>query len=663
MSRSLLSFDVRRFALILLVAVAAAVSRAVDAPDLTVTNLEGTLRLSLALNGGALSYRVEAVEEGSATSVVEASPLGISRTDADFTQGLTFASATPAKTVTDDYTLVAGKQRRIHASGTERTFAFKNPAGMQVTLTARAYRDGVAFRYGFPGTSSQVFYVSHETTGFKVPEGGKIWAQPYSKVDKWAPGYEADYVNRVPAGTAAPGEQGWALPLLFNAKGWWALVTESALEPTYFASHLQPDATDGLYRLRAPEEPETYGVAPRFASVTLPWTSPWRVIVIARQPGAITESTLVTDVARASELPDTSWIKPGPASWGWWSDMESPRDYAKSAAFVDAASKFHWPYMLVDLGWEDMKAGGDIKQLAEYAAKKNVSLILWYNSGGKHNELRDAGLIDKMCDPLVRDAEMARIAAMGIKGIKVDFMQSDKQYLIGMYHDVLRDAARHKLLVNFHGATIPRGWNRTYPNLITMEAVRGAEQYWDKTFAENAQTFNSIYVFTRNAVGPMDYTPTIFTDPGAANPQLVPHLTTHAHELALLVVFQSGIQHIVDSADSLLKQPDYVQDYLTDLPTAWDESHIIAGAPGELAVVARRSGKTWYVAGINGLKSSQTIKVPLTLLGKGKFSMSLITDGPTPNDFVHVARSATSKDELEIPLAARGGFAARLKQD
>ena len=316
-------------------------------------------------------------------------------------------------------------------------------------------------------------------------------------------------------------------------------------------------------------------------------------------------------------------------------------------------------YSLLDLGWDEMKNGGDVKQLAAYAKSKGVDLTVWYNSAGKHNQVPDAGPKDVLNDPLLRDAEFARIAALGIKGVKVDFMQSDKQFVIAMYHDIIRDAAKHHLVIDFHGCTIPRGWQRTYPNLVSMEAVRGAEQYWDKTFAENAQTFNTIYVFTRNAIGPMDYTPTILTDPAQPDSQRVPHLTTNAHELALLVVFESGIQHVVDPATSLLSQPEFVQDYLTDLPTVWDESHVIAGAPGELAVMARRHGTTWYLAGINGEKSAKTIRVPLSFL-EALADVSLITDGAAPRELAHRHFSAKRDEEMEIHLAARGGFAARL---
>jgi hypothetical protein len=249
---------------------------------------------------------------------------------------------------------------------------------------------------------------------------------------------------------------------------------------------------------------------------------------------------------------------------------------------------------------------------------------------------------------------------MGIKGIKVDFMQSDKQFVIELYHDILRDAAKHKLLVNFHGCTIPRGWERTYPNLLTMEAVRGGEQYWDKTFAEDAQMYNTIYAFTRNAIGPMDYTPTVFTTPTATNPGIQPNLTTSAHELALLVVFQSGIQHVIDSAASLAKQPAYVLDYLTALPTAWEETRYLDGAPGQLAVVARRAGKVWYLSGINGTKDTLALDVALSFLGKGSYRASVITDGPAQREFAHAEKTLRAADQLPVALAPRGGFAVRL---
>jgi alpha-glucosidase len=652
-----------RFTFVLFASVALARGAETASPsktDLAVTNEDSSLRFMLMLDEAGLGYRVDHLAGGAATPVIERSPLGLTRTDTELTAGLTLLSATAPALVEDNYTLTTGKQLKVHSRGIERTFVLQNSKHIRLNLTARAYRDGIAFRYELPGHGSQMLYLSGEATGFKLPTGGRTWVQPYSKVDVWAPGYESDYVNGAPVGTSAPGPEGWALPLLSHTNGLWVLITETGLEPNYFGVHLEPHAKDGLYRVRLPEEAETYGVAPQAATITLPWVSPWRVIVVSDRAGGVAESTLVTDLARPSEMKDTSWIKPGMAAWSWWGDMGSPRDYAKLVTFVDAAAKFHWRYSLLDLGWDEMKNGGDVTKLAAYAKSRGVDLTVWYNSAGRHNQVPDAGPKDVLNDALVRDAEFARIAALGIKGVKVDFMQSDKQFLIAMYHDIIRDAAKHHLVIDFHGCTIPRGWQRTYPNLVSMEAVRGAEQYWDKTFAENAQTFNTIYVFTRNAIGPMDYTPTIFTDPTQPDAQRVPHLTTNAHELALLVVFESGVQHVVDPAASLVAQPAFVQDYLTDLPTIWDESHVIAGAPGELAVLARRHGDTWYVAGINGERIAKSLRVPLTFLA-GAATATLITDGATPHEFAHRDFTAQPAETLELSLAPRGGFAARFR--
>ena len=623
------------------------------------SNASGTLTFALHLEHGAVSYTIDTLDRDGRHAVVETSPLGLTRTDADFAHDLTFVSATDPQAVVDDYSLPTGKQREVHRTGRECTYTFRNATGMTMTLTVRAYADGVAFRYGFPGRSTQLFHVSDEATGFKVPAAARLWAQPYSKVDVWAPAYESDYLNGVPSGTPSPSEAGWALPVLFQTGAHWALITESGLDSTSFAIHLQPTAPGGVYRARLPEEPEAYGVAPRESAFTLPWQSPWRVIVISDRAGGINESTLVTDLAAPSAESDFSWVRPGVASWSWWSDMGSPSNPETLRRFIDAAARFHWPYSLLDSGWQDLPPG-ELEKLVAYAQARHVGLLLWYNSGGRQNQVPDAGPRDRVNDPLVRDAEFARIAALGIKGIKVDFMQSDKQFVIALYHDILRDAARHHLLVDFHGATIPRGWDRTHPNLVSMEGVRGSEQYWDATFAEQAQTFNSIYVFTRNAVGPMDYTPTILTDPTDTNPKIQHHRTTNAHELALLVVFQSGIQHVVDSATSLAAQPAFVQDYLTGLPAAWDESHVLAGEPGKLAVLARRSGDDWYVSAINGLTSPQSVHVPLAFLPAGRYELRLISDGTTPAKFAFSKRDVSPADAIDLELAGRGGFAARL---
>ena len=625
--------------------------------DLTLTNEAATLRFTLAVKTGKASYHVDHLgASGQSTPVLETSPLGLTRTDGDFTTDLMFVSASKPVIIDETYPMIAGKRSQVHHRGIERTFTLKNKLDRILTVTVQATADGVAFRYGFPGQSSQLRQLTGETTGFKLPAQGRVWLQPYDKVATWSPGYENRYRNGIAIGTAAPAAEGWAFPALFHTNGLWVLITEAGLDANNYASHLQPDATDGLYSVRLPEEPETYGVAPQAAFISLPWVSAWRTIIVGETPATVVESDLVNNLSAPSTLADTSWIKPGRAAWSWWSDMQSPSDFKKQQTYIDLAHDLHWEYSLVDLGWDRMNNGGDVKQLAAYAKQKGVDLILWYNSGGKHNQVPDANPENKMDDPLVRDAEMTRIAAFGIKGIKVDFMQSDKQYVIGLYYDIMRDAARHHLLIDFHGATVPRGWSRTYPNLLTMEAVAGAEQYWDELYAEDAQTLNTIYAFTRNAVGPMDYTPMIFGDPAHQKP----HKTTNSHELALSVIFESGVQHFVSSAESIRAQPDYVQDFLRIVPTTWDETRYVAGEPGQLCVLARRKGNDWYLAGINGEKNPQTAKFTLDFLGREEFSLELISDGPLPHEFAHSSQTVKKETALTIPLAARGGFTAHL---
>ena len=620
-------------------------------------NLPKTLEFVLQLNNGVLTYHVEAVQKDSnAVSIVEESPMGITRKDQDFTSGLTFVSESDITTIDETYSMLIGKKSMIRNNGIEKTFTFANQNGAKLQVIVRAYADGVAFRYRFPEQSGYLHCVTGESTGFKLPMGGKAWLLPYSKLATWAPAYEAEWQNNVSIGTPSPEDVGWALPALFNTAGHWIMVTEADATPDFYVAHLEQQCKNGLYSVRLPEENETCGVAPREAYSILPWVTPWRVLIIGETPAAIVESNLVYNLSRPSVLDDVSWIKPGRVSWSWWSDQQSPSNYKKLVPFVDLSAELGWEYSLIDLGWHHMTNGGDIRKLVDYAKTKNVGIIIWYNSGGKHNEVNDAGPRDIMCDPVKRVQEMKKLQEWGIKGVKVDFMQSDKQYLMGLYEDILRDAAHYHLLVDFHGATIPRGWSRTYPNMLTIEAIRGAEQYWDINFAENAHTFHTIYAFTRNVVGPMDYTPVIFNDP----PDKQKHKTTYAHELALSVIFESGLQHFVDTPASYLSQPAYVVDFLKVVPVTWDETRYLDGTPGDMVIMARRKGNDWYVAGLNGKKEERTAAVSLAFLGDDEYNASVILDGSDPNSFAQQQKKVSKTDTLPVKMLGRGGFAGRI---
>ncbi|MFL5617455.1 MAG: glycoside hydrolase family 97 catalytic domain-containing protein [Gemmatimonadaceae bacterium] len=628
-------------------------TREVGDPPLSVSNRERTLRFSLLFDGETVAYRVDRLTpDGAANVVIDRSPLGIARAAHDFRRGFELIAASPVTELTSVYRMVTGKQLDVRARARQRVFTFRKGTAGLMTITVRAMRDGVAFRYGFPGAGVQDSLID-ESTGFHLP-AGRAWMQPYQRVATWAPAYESEYRNGIPIGTAAPENVGWALPMLFHTSDSWVLVSEAGLDRTSYGVHVQQRAEDGMYRVRLPEEEETYGVAPRAAAITLPWASPWRVLIIGSTLATIVESTLVTDLAQPQAFSDVSWIKPGRVSWSWWSDMTSPRDYQKVFPFVDLASRLHWEYSLLDAGWQQMGNGGDATELAEYARARGVGLIAWYNSGGAHNQAQD-GPRDLMVDPATRQAEMKRIAALGFKGIKVDFMLSDKQYVIGLYQDILRDAYANGLFVDFHGATIPRGWQRTYPNLLTMEAVQGAEQYGDTVFQRNAPIYNTIYPFTRNVIGSMDYTPMIFGDA----PERLPHLTTNPHELALSVVFESGLQHFVSTPAMVDAQPDYVKEFLTVVPTVWDETRFVDGYPGRLAVIARRRGTDWYVGAITSDTMVSVAEVPLRFLGAGTYDVSLISDGDDVDKFGYATETLIRRDTMTVELAPRGGFVAR----
>jgi alpha-glucosidase len=641
--------------LCLSIALATTASSAAAGSSWSLVNEQKSLRLTLAIEDSRLSYQVtHLASDGRETVVIERSPLGITRKDADFTTGLRFVSQGPLRTIDETYTMLVGKQREIHSQALERSYTFATRGGARLDLTLRAMKDGVAFRYGFPKGPAAERWVTGESTGFALPKDGTAWMLPYDRLAVWAPSYESAWQNRIAVGTPAGSQNaGWALPALFHVRSRWVLISEAGMDGTCFGVHLQPEAKGGLYRVRLPEDDETYGVAVKEAKIALPWQSPWRLIVVGETPAAIVETTAVTDLSAPSEIMDTSWIKPGRVSWSWWSDKGSPFDYNRLVPFVDLSSDFGWEYALIDLGWEDMH-NGTVEKLLDYAKAKNVGLVLWYNSGGPHNQVY-AGLRDRMHLPATREAEMAKLERMGVKGIKVDFMQSDKQYLMQLYIDILRDAAKHHLFVDFHGATVPRGWARTFPNLLTQEGIRGAEQYWDAVFAENAHTYHTIYTYTRNVIGSMDYTPVIF---GAA-PELQWHKTTNAHELALAVAFESGLQHFVDSVSAYRIQPDYVQKFLKDVPVAWDETRYVAGEPGTLSVLVRRRGDAWYLAALNGLATPQTVKVPLSFLGPGGYAATLIGDGSWQKDYRKSEAAVSAGETLTLDLAGRGGCAAR----
>ena len=625
-----------------------------------VTSPDGRVAISVKLTEGdrtayPAGVRLYYEVKYDGTVVLPLSPLGISRMDQRFVDGLKLVEAGGVRTFEETYAMLTGKRKICRNYAKELTLVFQNPDRMKVTLFVRAYDSGVAFRYWFPESSSQKYIVTSEATGFRLPEGGKIWAHPYDKPSKYTPAYETYYVNGAAVGTPSSSEAGWAFPVLFCTadRSRWGLITEAGLEESYCGCRLEQNAPQGVYRIRFPDPGDGDGTGAVEPSWTLPWATPWRVIILGDSPADIVESTLVTDVSAPCAVKDTSWIKPGRASWSWLFDHDSPQDCTKLKAWVDLAAEMGWEYSLVDANWDRMK-NGTIHDLIAYANGKGVGLLLWYNSGGPHNHVSEKprGLMD---NKEIRREEFATLKKWGIKGVKVDFFQSDKQNVIQLYQEVLKDAADFQIMVNFHGCTLPRGWSRTYPHLMSMEAVRGEECYsFDRNFTTEAPIQNVITPFTRNAVGPIDYTPVMFQD------NVYPHLTSYAHELALPIIFESGWLHFAGGPKEYLDLPEAPKEFLKTVPVAWDETRLLAGEPGEYVVLARRSGQQWYIGGINGEKSGRDVNIPLPFLGQTRCTVTLIEDGDTPRTFATENEAVTSKDHLEVRLLPHGGFVAVL---
>jgi hypothetical protein len=345
-------------------------------------------------------------------------------------------------------------------------------------------------------------------------------------------------------------------------------------------------------------------------------------------------------------------------SWIYWAHNHGSNDYNIIRKYVDMAVELRLPYVLIDAEWDEMKDGKTIEDAVGYAKSKGVKPMIWYNSStGWVNGA--PGPKFRLNKPEDREREFAWCQSIGVAGVKVDFFGGDGQWDIEYYHELMECAARHHLLINFHGATTPRGWQRTYPHMLTTEAVYGAEWYNNvPTFTKKAARHNATLPFTRNVIGQMDYTPCAFSD------SQHPHITTHAHELALTVLYESGLQHLADRPESFLAQPKEVKEFLGNLPSVWDETRFLSGYPGESAVMARRSGNTWYVAGINGLDSEQELLLDYSFMAEGKYLVTTFADNSDKSAPWNIAttRYAHGKDsKTVVKVKSRGGFVKVIK--
>ena len=518
--------------------------------------------------------------------------------------------------VTDDYQMLTGKRLHCHNEANEYRSG---------DMLLRMYNNGIALR------NTEVTY--------RIPEGMHRWMQ------QWCDSYEGFFpldttykIAPIPSYSGiSKSKEGWnnhwGYPALLEpTDGIFVLLSEANIEQGQSASSLF-------------NEGEWYRVIPAetIKGKTCDHT-PWQLAIIGSLSDVV-ESTLVTDVSNPCKIKDTSWIKPGAVSWIYWAYNHGSNDYNIIQKYVDMARDLQLPYVLIDAEWDKMKDGKTIEDAVNYAKAQGVKPLIWYNSS--------VGWVDGAPTPKFRlnkaddrEREFAWLEKIGVAGVKIDFFSGDTQRNMDYCIDLLESAARHHLLVNFHGATIPRGWQRTYPNLMTTEGVYGAEWYNNvATFTDKAACHNATLPFTRNVIGPMDYTPCTFSD------SQHPHITTKAHELALTVLFESALQHLADRPESYMVQPQEVKDFFTNLPTVWDETHLLSGYPGESVVMARRHGKNWYIAGINGTNQEKELTIDKKAIGK--FSKATLFEDTSKGDWnIHQIK----KLPTSIICQPRGGF-------
>ncbi|GLZ28867.1 hypothetical protein Lesp02_10570 [Lentzea sp. NBRC 105346] len=558
-------------------------------PQAIVSDTGGAVTLSVTNNG---------------KTVLEPSPVGIVTERADLSQGLTRVGRTQRKVV-ERYRATVGKRLDRFVNATETTYQYENPQGARLDLVVRTSRDGVAYRYVLPQHTGNVL---KESSAFKVPADATAWLAKFRR------DYENPFIQ-YQAGGVELAE--FMHPALFDVGGNYLFLSESDVDGRYSGGHLVHTG-NGNFQIKLWDDK---------VLVDKPLSTPWRAMIVGSL-ATVTESTLIDDLAPKSKVSDTSWIKPGPAVWTWIAGGRSTQqNLVQQKGFVDYAAARGWPYVVVDAGWYDdpnWRTTSWMPELVRYAKGRGVGIHTWVRFSSVDTVEKRANFL-----PLLHD--------WGVQGLKIDFMDSDGQERYRWYDEILPETAKLHFLLNFHGAVIPHGYHRTWPHVMTVEAVHGAEKSTGVTTSHL-----TALPFTRNVVGGMDYTPGAFHRTNRSN--------TDGGELALSVLFESGVQNLAGRPDSYDARP-LARWFLEQTPTAWDDTKLISGRPTESAVLARRSGDRWFVGGaVSG--AARTLDVPA--LGPGKWLVEVIRDG----DAGLVKETQVTSEKITVPVAKDGGFVA-----
>ncbi|MFS2519470.1 glycoside hydrolase family 97 protein [Bacteroides xylanisolvens] len=629
-------------------------SSVASAENKQITSPDGKLVVTVADMDGRPSYSVSYDN----VLFLKPSPLGMIANIGDFSSGMSLEKNVSTNKIDETYELASIKKSKVHYVANEAVFSFTQQGKTIYDVIFRISNNDVAFKYKmYPQGETLSCVVKQEVTGFVFPDGTTTFLCPQSKpmggFARTSPSYETSYTADDVAGKNGWGE-GYTFPCLFrNGDNGWVLVSETGVNSGYCASRLLGHK-GGVYTIGFPQEGEANGNGTVSPGIALPGETPWRTITVGKTLAPIVETTVPFDVVKPLYQAKGEYTY-GRGSWSWIIGMDGSTNYKEQLRYIDFSAAMGYQSVLVDALWDKQIGRDKIEELAKYGKDKGVALYLWYNSNGYWNDAPQTprGIMD---NEIARRKEMKWMQSIGIRGIKVDFFGGDKQMTMQLYEDILSDANEYGLLVIFHGCTLPRGWERMYPNFASSEAVLASENLHFSQGSCDNEAFNAtLHPFIRNTVGSMDFGGSALNKYYNADnaPRGSRRVTSDVYALATAVLFQSPVQHFALAPNNLTDAPSWAIDFMKEVPTTWDEVRFIDGYPGKYVILARRHGDKWYIAGVNAQKETLKLKVNLPMFSNGE-KVRLFSDDKALQGGVKQIEIG-KKQELQLAIPCNGG--------
>jgi len=589
------------------------------AREASVASPNGKLIVTVNDEGGHATYAITL----DGRPMLSASALGFKANFGDFTQGLTIKNA-KEEPVSKTYVMRQTKQKNMSYVAHQLTLDIENARQQKMSVVFSVSDNDVAFRYLIPRqqqNNPKCAVIESEATSFRLPDGTTTFICPQSEAmvgwERTKPSYEEEYKVDAPMDVRTKHGNGYTFPCLFrlaspaDGESGWVLISETGVSSQYCGSHLSDFDPQKGYTIAYPMAGENNGIGSATPAIALPGATPWRTVTVGKSLKPIVETTIAYDVVEPLYEPSEDY-RSGRYTWSWLIWQDNSINWDDQIKFIDLAAAMGYEYCLVDGCW-DTEIGRDrMADLSKYAQRKGVSLMLWYNSNGSWSDAPQTPR-GRMDTNIARDKEMKWLKEIGVKGIKVDFFGGDKQVTMKLYEDILYDANRYGIQCIFHGCTLPRGWERMYPNYVSSEAVLASENVYFSDYHAKQEPFQlCMHPFCRNAVGTMDWGGVIMNKyMSKDNKSRHQRQTTDVFELATAFTNQAAIQCIAMQPNNLDELPQQELDFLKTIPTTWDETRFVDGYPGRYVILARKHGNQWYVAGLNAMK--EPLKLTLNL--------------------------------------------------